>query len=115
MAIEVNFKSNLDEVLPLIDTADKRALMEVGIAVQERAADNSPVRTGALRSSWTVEIDPDEQCVYIGVLEGDLEGDYAKFVELGTSKMQGRHMLKNAVESVMPLFEGIARTEFENA
>ena len=115
--ITVEFKSNLEEVLPLIKTATQKVLLEIGAAVQESARKNSPVRTGALRDSWTVEIETEDKAghVIIGVPVGELEGDYAKYVENGTSKQKAKHMLRNAVDENRDMFEGIAREEFENA
>lgn len=115
MAATVTFTSNLPEVLDRLQSAKSKALAEVGIAVQGDAIDNSPVRTGALRGSWTVEVDEDNSCVKIGVPVGDLDRDYAKYVELGTSKQPAQHMLRNAVESNKGNFRGITETVFKNA
>ena len=115
MAATVTFTSNLQEVLDRLQSAKARTLADIGIAVQGAAIDNSPVRTGALRSSWTVEVDEDNSCVTIGVPERALERDYAKYVELGTSKQPAQHMLRNAVESNKRNFKGITESEFKNA
>lgn len=115
MASTVTFTSNLPEVLDLLQSAKAKTLTEIGIAVQGDAIDNSPVRTGALRRSWTVEVDEDNSCVTIGVPDGALDRDYAKYVELGTSKQPAQHMLRNAVESNRGNFKGITETEFKNA
>jgi len=47
-----------------------------------------PFRTGALRASLQIEIDPAQKRVAIGTDIG-----YGKFVELGTSKMMARPFL----------------------
>ena len=115
--VTVEFKSNLEEVLPLIETATQKALLEIGAAVQESARKNSPVRTGALRDSWTVEIETEDKSghVIIGVPMDELEGNYAKYVENGTSKQKAHHMLRNAVEQNKNQFPGIVEIEFKNA
>ena len=115
--VTVEFKSNLEEILPLIETATQKTLLEIGTAVQESARKNSPVRTGALRDSWTVEIETEGKGghVIIGVPLDELDGNYAKYVENGTTKQKAQHMLRNAVEETRNMFEGIAREEFENA
>ena len=38
--VTVEFKSNLEEVLPLIETATQKTLLEIGTAVQESARKN---------------------------------------------------------------------------
>lgn len=116
MAVEVTFTDNLDEVLHLFESAKSKALLDIGVTVQGAAGENSPVRTGALRSSWTVEVNEGESYVKIGVPLGALKGDYAKYQELGTSKgVPARHMLRNAVQNNIGQFSGIAETHFHNA
>lgn len=116
MAVEVTIKDNLDEVLHLFESAKSKALLDIGLTVRADAAANSPVRTGALRSSWVAEVREDESCVIIGVPEDALERNYAKYIELGTSRgIRPRHMLKNAVESNQSKFRGIVESEFKNA
>jgi HK97 gp10 family phage protein len=111
----VIFNSNLDEVLELLQPAKAKTLAEIGVVVQASAAENSPVRTGNLRRSWTVEVDEASSCVSIGVPKEELEGNYAVYVENGTSKQKAHHMLRNAVEQNKNQFPGIAETEFKNA
>lgn len=109
------FTNNLEDVLDALTSAKAQALLAVGIAVQEHAKKNSPVRTGALRDSWAVEVNEDESSVSIGVPMDALDGNYAKYVELGTSKQKGQHMLGNAVETNKQEFKGITETQFKNA
>lgn len=113
MAITVNFESNIEEILPLLETAKQEALFEIGSAVHGDAVENSPARTGNLRRSFMFEIEDDS--VTIGVPLGALERDYAKYVELGTSKQPARHMLRNAVESNKGNIRGIVEEKFKNA
>ena len=116
MAVEVTITDNVDEVLHLFETALSKALLDIGLTVQADAAQNSPVRTGALRDSWTVEVNEGESWVKIGVPLDKLEGNYAKYQELGTSRgIKPKHMLRNAVENNKGEFRGIAETHFKNA
>lgn len=116
MAVEVTFTDNLDEVLHLFKSAKSRALLDIGVTVEDDARDNSPRRTGDLQKSWTVEVNEGESYVKIGVPLGALEDDYAKYQELGTRKgVPARHMLRNAVQNNIGQFPGIAETHFHNA
>lgn len=116
MAVTITITNNLDEVLHLFESAKSLALLDFGLTVQEDASDNSPVRTGKLRDSWAVEVNEGEGWVKIGVPLGALEGDYAKYQELGTSRgVKPRHMLRNAVENNKDEFKNIAEAEFKNA
>lgn len=115
MAFQINVISHIEEVLSSLKTANGRILANVGMTVEAAAIKNSPVRTGALKSSWTFEVDEGEQSVTIGVPEDALDRNYAKYVEAGTSKMTGQHMLQNAVNANIGNFKGIAVTEYKNA
>lgn len=115
MAVEVTITDNVDEVLHLFESAVSRALLDIGVTVQAGAAENSPVRTGALRGSWTVEVNEDEKSVKIGVPADALKGNYAKYVELGTSRQPARHMLMNSVNENKGQFHGIVKIEMQNA
>ena len=115
MAVEITFNDNLDQILHLFESAKSKALLNIGVIVQDDASLNSPVRTGALRDSWSVEVNEDESYVKIGVLEGALDGDYAKYVETGTSRQNARHMLRNAVMTNTANIKNITETEFHNA
>lgn len=114
MAIEVSFRDNLDEVLDQLTSAKARALAVIGATVQEDAVKNSPKRTGALQQSWTVDVNEGDSSVSIGVPVDALDGNYAKYVEMGTSKMAPHHMLRTAVDSNIGNFPGIVQTEFEH-
>lgn len=115
MAVSVTINDNLPEVLKLFDSALSKALLKVGLDVQADAAENSPVRTGNLRKSWTVHVEEDEGAVYIGVPEDALDGNYAKYVEFGTRKMAGQHMLQNAVTRNVAKIKGDVETEMRHA
>lgn len=116
MAVKVTFNSNLDEVIDLFESAKSKCLLDIGVTVQKDAASNSPVRTGALRGSWTVDVDEDDSSVSIGVPLDALDGNYAKYQELGTSRgVPARHMLRNAVEDNKGNFKQITEATFKNA
>lgn len=117
MAVTVTItNNNVDEVLEKLETALSKALLDIGLTVQADAAENSPVRTGALRRSWTIEVNEGESWVKIGVPVDKLEGNYAKYHELGTSRgIKPKHMLRNAVEKNKGEFKNITKTHFENA
>lgn len=124
MAVTVTFTNNFDEVMDQLETAKSRALAVIGATVQEDAIKNSPKRTGALQGSWTVEVNDEESWVKIGVPldalpkgkeNADYEREnYAKYVEAGTCKMAGRHMLRNAVNDNISQFPGIVKKEMKN-
>ena len=119
MAVTVTFTDNFEEVAKLFDTAKSHALAIIGATVQEDAIKNSPKRTGALQRSWAVEVNDDESWVKIGVPEDALPvgkdgANYAGYVENGTSKMTGQHMLRNAVTENVQQFKEITSTEFQN-
>ena len=115
MAVEIRITNNLPEVLGLFNTALSQALLDIGLTVEGDAAANSPVRTGALRGSWVVDVNEGESSVTIGVPMDALKGNYAKYVELGTSRMVGRHMLGNALNARLPEFSEIVETKLKNA
>ena len=111
----ITFKDNSAEFLAALNTANGRILTMAGDMIRTDAVKNSPKRTGALQQSWIVEVDTDAQTVTIGVPVDALERNYAKYVETGTSKMAGHHMLTNAVNENIGKFQGLALTEYKNA
>lgn len=116
MAVEVTIKDNLPEVLHLFESAKSKALLAIGETVREDAIKNSPKRTGALQQNWVTEVNEGQSYVKIGVPLDALKGNYAKYVELGTSRGQlPRHMLQNAVNANRGQFEEIAKAEIKNA
>ena len=116
MAVRVTITDNVNEVLHLFESAESKTLLDIGLTVQADAAENSPVRTGALRKSWTVEVNEAEGWVKIGIPMDALEGNYGKYQELGTSRgVPPRHMLRNAVENNKGEFKDIASINFKNA
>lgn len=115
MAVEVTIKDNLQEVLHLFESAKSKALLTIGETVREDAIKNSPKRTGALQRSWVSEINESQSYVKVGVPTDALKGNYAKYVEAGTSKQSARHMLQNSVNANRGQFPEIVKVEMKNA
>ena len=82
MAVELEFYT--DEVVKEYNTAIEQAMKEAVLIVEADAKRNAPVDTGRLRASITNEV----RKIAGAVLEGRVgtNVDYARFVELGTSK-----------------------------
>lgn len=114
MAVIV-FKDNSADFLRAMHTANGKVLSVIGALIQGDAIENSPKRTGALQQSWIVEVDTDKQTVTIGVPLDALDGNYAKYVEAGTTRQQPKHMLQNAVNSARDQIPGLAEAEYKNA
>lgn len=114
MAVTVEFTNNADEVLNKLKTQVDRALFEIGAACQTYTKENTPVRTGALKNSWKVEVHGDEEYVIIGVPVGAVKGDYGKYVENGTSRQRAVHMLRNAVQNYTQEYKAIAERNLRN-
>lgn len=91
--MEVRFKDNSDKVKEAFEEQILKALDGIGATVTVRAQDKAPVDTGALLADIRYEVEPGEKAVYIG---NTLEIPYAKYQELGTSKMQAHPYLKPA-------------------
>jgi hypothetical protein len=61
----------------------------------------TPVDIGWLRAGWAVsDVEIHNLTHVVGTLYNPVE--YAGFVNDGTSRMQGRHMLEQAVDAVFP-------------
>lgn len=82
----------INEVLAQLELKKQASLEAIGAQAAAYAADKSPVRTGRLRASMAHRVVPDEDSVQIGT-----NVEYAIYQELGTSKFEGHHMLRNAV------------------
>ena len=96
-------------------------LGQAALLVEGTAKDNCPVDTGNLRASINTQLDRSEIAAYvstnveyandavIGYVSTNVE--YAPYVEEGTSKMQGSHFLKTAIDynrnDILGLFEGL--------
>lgn len=121
MANKVVFRDNAEEVLSLLNSAKKKALFNIGAAAQGYAQDNTPVRTGSLAGSYTVEIDDAESAVRIGVPkdytspQGQKPGKYAIYVELGSRHNKAHHMIERAATEHNSEYKKLAKKAFENA
>lgn len=116
MAVTIKLTDNTLKVIEKLGSAKTKALAEIGLAVEEDAAKGSPVRTGALRDSWITKVAIGKgDYVQIGVPTNALKGNYAKYVELGTSRQPARHMLQNAVNANREQFPEIVKVEMKNA
>lgn len=81
-------------------------LGQAALLVEGTAKDNCPVDTGNLRASINTQLDRSEIAAYVST-----NVEYAPYVEEGTSKMQGSHFLKTAIDynrnDIFRLFEGL--------
>jgi hypothetical protein len=82
---------------------------KTALDIKRDAAQNTPVRTGNLRQGWDTR--PEGKWDYI--IE-DAVG-YAAYVEYGTWRMAGRHMLANAVHKARPLYHAAVRAAMMKA
>lgn len=96
-----------DSIKNDISQAVQRALKEIGLTAETYAKLNAPVDTGRLRSSITHAID--ESNAYIGT-----NVEYAKYVELGTTKQKPQPYLKPAVTEHMLEYQQILEKELSN-
>ena len=83
---------NTDKILDSLNTQIEEALIEVGEIAVEYAKNNTPVDTGNLKNS--IDYSVNENVLNIG---SDLE--YAIYVEEGTRKIVGHHMLRDALST----------------
>jgi len=94
-----------------VKEAIRRALEEAGALVKREMETQAPVRTGALRSSITVDVEGDRAIVGPNVA-------YAPYVEFGTRPSPGRYVPaigKRLVNPALPHFgmhPGIKATHF---
>ena len=80
-----------------VDADILAVLGEYGPQIVQRAQQLSPVDTGALRDSIDFEIDEAARELYI---YGEIY--YYPYVEFGTVKMEGRHMVETAYDEFEP-------------
>lgn len=81
------------KVTPSITAAAERTRQYAVKLIKER----TPVDTGRLKGSWNVDLEG------YG-LRIENATPYAKFVELGTRKMRGRHMIEGAMPQIISQF-----------
>lgn len=80
---------NSAKVLAELRTQTQQGLEAVGAVAEGHAKAITPVDTGRLRSSISHAVADD--AAYIGT-----NVEYGPYVEFGTSRMKGHHMLKRA-------------------
>lgn len=88
----MQYKSNLQNVLKALDSAEERALTAVGEFVRSESQMRSPVKTGALRDSNDYKVVSAEQKVLIGN-----NMDYGLWVHEGSSRQRSQPWLRNSV------------------
>lgn len=90
----MRYQSNLNNVLRALDSAEDRALTAVGEFVRGQSQMRSPVKTGAYRDSHDYKVDNEGRKVLVGN-----NMDYALWLEIGSSKRRGQHIIENSVMS----------------
>ena len=65
-----------------------------GFVMERETKRRTPVDTGTLRNSWHTDVERNGKVIHVEV---GSNVEYAVYVEFGTSKMTGRHMLANGV------------------
>lgn len=113
MSVQVNFRSNKDDILKLLTQALPPALEAIGIqavshAKTELTKDPVRVDTGRLRNSITHAVQ--DNSVYIGT-----NVEYAIYVHEGTRKMTPNRFLKNAVVQNVDEYKAIAEKYLKDA
>ena len=78
----VNIEDHTGEAISAMKQAVLRALEVIGGTAEGYAAELTPVKTSALRNSFTHRVDANNQTVVVG---SNME--YAPYVELGTGKL----------------------------
>lgn len=110
------FTDNVEKILSMIDNAITAGLVEIGAKAQGYAKDNTPVRTGTLRDSIGVEVEPDEKAAYIGTMIDRFPDEpYGKHVELGARGRSGVHMLKRAATEHTAEYKNLMEDSIKNA
>jgi HK97 gp10 family phage protein len=66
------------------------SIAQGGFVMERETKRRTPVDTGTLRNSWHTDIEVHGKTVHVEV---GTNVEYAVYVEFGTSKMSGRHML----------------------
>lgn len=98
--IEVNITDNSGEILRELERKKAAALEAVGITAEGFAKRLTPVDTGRLRNSISHTVVGDD--VYIGT-----NVEYGPYIELGTVKYTGKHMLKRAASEHSETYKAI--------
>ena len=102
--MEIKIKSHVDEVNAELNKKIALALNKVGFRAEDHVKALAPVDTGRLRASITHLVD--DKSVTIGT-----NVEYAKYQELGTSRMKAQPFLEPGIMNNMDEYKGIIRNE----
>lgn len=99
------FTSNISKFDSQMEKNLDVALKDIGKFIQKEAAENAPVKTGALRSSIDYQVSGDE-------LQVGSDLDYAAKIELGDSKVNAQPFLEPAAINNRDRLKKIAEKAF---
>lgn len=102
-------ENNAKQIEAAIDQAIAAALEEIGLAAERFAKQETPVDTGRLRNSITHVIDLGENAVYVGTNVTE----YGPYIEFGTSKRKGVHMLEHAASNHGDYYRNILKKHLQ--
>lgn len=102
--MEIKIKSHIDEVNAELNKKIALALNKVGFRAEDHVKALAPVDTGRLRASITHLVD--DRSVTIGT-----NVEYAKYQELGTSRMKAQPFLEPGIMNNMDEYKEIIRNE----
>lgn len=131
-------KDNTDEVLKKLEKAIERGLEAIGMNAEGHAKEdpNMPVDTGLARNSIAHAVSGkkasvseykadkgDEKGSYNGTAPNDKEKavyigsnvEYFQYIELGSSNINARHVLKNAVTNHTDEYKRLMEDSMKNA
>ena len=92
------FCAAIDERMNL--EAVKTIVKKNGAQLQQKAQRNTPVDTGNLKRSETLELEDGGLTARV-----QAKANYAPYVEFGTRFMEGRHYMCHAYEAQVPIFK----------
>lgn len=105
-------KDNTKQFTAAMDAALARAMEEVGLVAEGYAKAKCPVDTGMLRNSIT-HIGGKEGNAHVEAIGTNVE--YAKYVELGTSRAKEQPYLRPAAEDHANTYQQIIRANLGGA
>lgn len=100
------YRSNLRRVRSQMGQAKDRALTTIGELVRSESQVRSPVKTGAYRDSHSYQVEEDS------VIVGN-SMDYALWLEIGSSKQRGQHVIENSVMQNRGRIKQIVNQQYE--
>lgn len=108
--LKIICESHTEEVLAQLDKAVGRAAKAIGMTAESYAKENETrVDTGRLRNSITNYVESDKD-IYIGT-----NVEYARYHELGSSRISALHFLRNAAENHTAEYRGIIESSMKNS